>query len=109
MKFIIAIFIFLFIFTATPVLAEELAVVTGVITSMGEDHIVVDFGNKYSIVTDEMAAEDPSLEVTQCWVGDAIKKQITFKTILGVGYVDLAQITLNKNYVRKIEIIELFQ
>ncbi len=104
--FAVAIFLMLLAF---PVFAaENLTVIEGEITVIDGESIFLN-GNKYSIVSERMTLVNPDLIETQCWFGDVNKHQIDFNTIRGVGYVDKALVTLDGEYVHKIEVIELLQ
>jgi hypothetical protein len=48
---------------------------------------------------------------TECWVGESImnRYRIDYITLVKVGYVDLARLTLEKGMVRTIVVLDLQQ
>lgn len=108
MKYVIILLISLFVSSANYSFAEELIVLEGAVDFISKDSIVIGT-ERYFIVTEKMAIENPKLIETEYWQGDKERHQTNFKTIYGVGHIDLAKIAIADSYVREIDIITLMQ
>lgn len=108
MKIIVIIITCLLFFSGAVSAAEELFILEDAVTIIKQDSVVVG-QDEYLIVTEEMAVENPELTVTEYWYGDKERHQTDFNTIYGVGYIDMAKVTIDNIYVRKIDIITLMQ
>lgn len=108
MKIIVIIVTCLLFSTGLASAAEELIVLEDSVTIIKQDSIFVG-QDEYIIVTEEMAIENPDLVVTKYWDGALGQHPINFFMLYSVGYIDLAEVTIEKNYVRQIKVITLMQ
>jgi hypothetical protein len=113
MKSLICIILAAAILWATPVLADRITVVEGRIHEIEQDHLMMG-SQRYTVIypateKGKTDAENYGFE-TECWVVVPTEPyRIDFITLVKVGYVDLARLTLEKGVVRKIEVLDLQQ
>ena len=114
MKSLICIIIASAFLWVAPVAADSSTVVEGRIQGIEQDHLMMG-SQRYDVVNPvtEKGKRDADTYgfKTECWVvfPSVRPYRIGYITLVKVGYVDLARLTLEKGVVRKIEVLDLQQ
>ena len=113
MKKILIIFFVCMSFYASAFSAEEVSVIEGRIDLIEQSYITMSDGTKYKLANPLSENKLDTVEYdfeTTYWVSDVEDPyQIDFNSLYGVGYVDIARITLQNNIVQKIEVLDMQQ